>query len=445
VSELLGGTEEAGIRGKLDLVLADFCLQFTQRCAEGPLRVQPVGLGGGDYRQEQRPQLVFVGDVDGTGLGGIQQPHPMRTTQELVGERQTGHALRDAVEHARAIGLLDGLERLPVRHHLSGRVCNGVTEDVRMAADHLLGHVLRDILKRELPRLRGNIGMKDHLVQHVTQLFEQFIAVTGLDRLHEFVGLLDEVLHERLMGLLAIPGASPRSAQARKHGDELVELWIRAGRGRIVDHVPSLSGVHTVTQSRGTAGLHCDNRPMTNRRGAIFGILGAVLVIVLGLGWFGVTQLDSLRSPTASSTSAGQMAVKQGLPAGASEAVIEYVHDGDTLFLRDGRKVRLLGIDTPEIGKNLACYGTEATQLLRELLPEGSRIWVLSDVEPTDRYGRSLLFVYSEDGTNVNMKMLERGAARVEMYSPNLLFQTEIEAVERGARDAGVGLWGECG
>jgi endonuclease YncB( thermonuclease family) len=44
-----------------------------------------------------------------------------------------------------------------------------------------------------------------------------------------------------------------------------------------------------------------------------------------------------------------------GIPVGATEAVVEYVHDGDTLFLDDGRKVRLLGINTPEIGEHQEC------------------------------------------------------------------------------------------
>lgn len=134
----------------------------------------------------------------------------------------------------------------------------------------------------------------------------------------------------------------------------------------------------------------------------------------------------------------------QGIPSGATEAVVDYVHDGDTLFLEDGRKVRLLGIDTPEIGKNLECYGDEATALLRELLPRDAHVWVLPDVRPLDQYGRSLLFVYTDDATNVNLEMLERGAAEVEMYSPNLMFQRDIEQAERDAKSAGAGMWGAC-
>jgi micrococcal nuclease len=133
-----------------------------------------------------------------------------------------------------------------------------------------------------------------------------------------------------------------------------------------------------------------------------------------------------------------------GVPSAATEATVDYVHDGDTLFLTDGRKVRMLGINTPEIGDNLECYGDEATGLLRQLLPEGTHVWVLPDIEPLDQYGRSLLFIYTDDSTNVNLEMLRQGAAEVEMYRPNLMFQAEIEATERSAVDAAAGLWGAC-
>lgn len=128
----------------------------------------------------------------------------------------------------------------------------------------------------------------------------------------------------------------------------------------------------------------------------------------------------------------------------ATTAVIEYVHDGDTLFLDDGRKVRLLGINTPEIGTNSECYGDEATAALRALLPAGTEVLVVSDVEPFDQYGRSLLFIYTDAGLNVNLEMVAEGAATVEMYEPNVILRDQLYAAERAARDAGLGLWGAC-
>jgi micrococcal nuclease len=135
---------------------------------------------------------------------------------------------------------------------------------------------------------------------------------------------------------------------------------------------------------------------------------------------------------------------QQPIPAAASSATVEYVHDGDTLFLADGTKVRLLGIDTPEVGDNLECYGDEATSLLRSLLPEGTAVSVLADVQPLDQYGRSLLFIYTADGELVNLTLIEQGAAEAVVLPPNLLFSDELEAAEDAARAAGTGMWGAC-
>lgn len=161
-------------------------------------------------------------------------------------------------------------------------------------------------------------------------------------------------------------------------------------------------------------------------------IVGLVLILaVAGAAvWLGV---DRTEHPA-----------PEGIPAAATEAVVEYVHDGDTLFLEDGRKVRLLGVDTPEIGEHAECYGDAARDLLRELLPEGSRVHVLTDTRPLDQYGRSLLFVYTDDATLVNLELLERGAAEAVVLEPNLLFAAQLEAAEREARAAGLGLWGAC-
>lgn len=132
------------------------------------------------------------------------------------------------------------------------------------------------------------------------------------------------------------------------------------------------------------------------------------------------------------------------IPGGASEATVEYVHDGDTIFLDDGRKVRLLGINTPEIGDNAECWGDEATAALRATLPEGTRVWVLSDVEPLDQYGRSLLWVFLPDGTNVNLQLVRDGDAEVEQYAPNWLYRDELRSAEADAERDGLGLWGSC-
>lgn len=177
-------------------------------------------------------------------------------------------------------------------------------------------------------------------------------------------------------------------------------------------------------------------------------VVGIVLIVAVlaVVAYFGVSQgVRPGATPGAAPGAApGIVPEPAGIPADATEAVVEYVHDGDTLFLADGRKVRMLGINTPEIGENLECYGDEATALTRSLLPEGAHVWVQQDVEPQDQYGRSLLFVYTDDGTNVNLELLREGAAQVEMYEPNVLLREEVYAAQEAARSADLGLWSAC-
>lgn len=180
-------------------------------------------------------------------------------------------------------------------------------------------------------------------------------------------------------------------------------------------------------------------------------ILGAMIAVLTLVAWLAPQALSSL-APTAapavpsdtSTAEEGDHGLMTPLPAGATSAVVEYVHDGDTLFLEDGRKVRLLGINTPEIGDAEECWGQHAASELRGLLPEGQTVWVLEDVEPLDQYGRSLLFVFLPDGTNVNVEMVRVGAAEIEQYSPNWLYTDELHAAEDAAYADRVGLWGQC-
>jgi micrococcal nuclease len=185
------------------------------------------------------------------------------------------------------------------------------------------------------------------------------------------------------------------------------------------------------------------------RRTTPASLVVALLVLIGVLGYQVVTQFGQEPSADPGAAPVPQSSAlpandPTGIPPQATEATIDYVHDGDTLFLTDGRKVRLLGINTPEIGDNLECHGNEATALLRSLLPRGTHVWVNADLEPLDQYGRSLLFIYTDDATNINLELLKRGAAEVMMFAPNLLLEQSIEATESAARAARVGLWGVC-
>jgi len=136
------------------------------------------------------------------------------------------------------------------------------------------------------------------------------------------------------------------------------------------------------------------------------------------------------------------------IPSEATPATVNYVHDGDTLFINTpgdaNLKVRLLAVDTPEVGANLECLGDEATVYLRGLLPEGSTIYTLADVDPYDQYGRALLFVWTSSGELVNLSLVSSGYAEAVFIGDNWMLEAEVEAAEDVARGAGLGIWGGC-
>jgi len=169
-----------------------------------------------------------------------------------------------------------------------------------------------------------------------------------------------------------------------------------------------------------------------------FPIIIAILVIAALVWW-----ASSGSEPVATTPPVAE-AASDGIPTDATPATIDYVHDGDTLFLTDGTKVRLLAVDTPEVGENAECMGNEARFYLRELLPEGSTVYTLADAEPTDQYGRSLLFIWTATGTLVNLDLVEQGYAEAVFIGGNRLYEEQVEAAEGAAQDAGRGMWSVC-
>ena len=171
-------------------------------------------------------------------------------------------------------------------------------------------------------------------------------------------------------------------------------------------------------------------------------VILAILAIAALVWWAAPDELPDLTAPSVAEPVETTTTID--MPADAQPATIDYVHDGDTLFLTDGTKVRLLAVDTPEVGDNLECLGNEATSYLRTLLPEGSTVYTLADAEPTDQYGRSLLFIWTATGTLVNLDLVEQGYAEAVFIGGNRLYEAQVEAAEDAAQGAGLGIWGAC-
>jgi endonuclease YncB( thermonuclease family) len=123
--------------------------------------------------------------------------------------------------------------------------------------------------------------------------------------------------------------------------------------------------------------------------------------------------------------------------------VVALVTDGDSVRLRDGRRLRLLQVDAPEVRE---CHHAASTRTLRRLLPSGRRIQLQTDaaLDEVDEHGRLLRYVLVGD-LNVNLRVVELGAAAPYFFRGRRgRHARALLRVARAARAAGRGLWGAC-
>jgi micrococcal nuclease len=126
------------------------------------------------------------------------------------------------------------------------------------------------------------------------------------------------------------------------------------------------------------------------------------------------------------------------------------VIDGDTIVVSPNEKVRLIGVDTPETvhpNKAVQCFGKDAKEFTRGMVERRSIRLVLDESNAVrnhkDRYGRTLAYVYFDDGTMLNAELIRRGYAHAYTRFP-FRHIVEFREMERVARSQVVGLWASC-
>ncbi len=132
--------------------------------------------------------------------------------------------------------------------------------------------------------------------------------------------------------------------------------------------------------------------------------------------------------------------------AAGRRTTVERIVDGDTLYLAGlPERARLIGIDTPETVKPnspVECFGPEATSALEQLVPPGTEVRIVFDVERIDRYDRPLVYLYRvSDDLFVNRAMVRRGFAQVATFPPNVAHVEAFQRAQRNAREDSSGLW----
>jgi len=126
-----------------------------------------------------------------------------------------------------------------------------------------------------------------------------------------------------------------------------------------------------------------------------------------------------------------------------SYGLVANVIDGDTLDLADGRRVRLLGINAPEVahhGRPGEALGEKAKQVLYSLVAD-KRIRLRFDMQHYDHYHRLLARIYLEDGTEINPLLLQQGLARAMFVWPNMEGAERYYSIEKVARQHRLGVW----
>lgn len=134
------------------------------------------------------------------------------------------------------------------------------------------------------------------------------------------------------------------------------------------------------------------------------------------------------------------------LPRGMQHhrVVVASISDGDTLTLKDGRRVRLIGINTPELrppGRGQEPFASEAKRALEMAVKKGDQAYLVTDRETRDRHGRTLGHLFNRKGENLEARLLASGLAWHVAVPPNLALADCLAAVEQRARSQKLGVW----
>lgn len=128
--------------------------------------------------------------------------------------------------------------------------------------------------------------------------------------------------------------------------------------------------------------------------------------------------------------------------AQAQTVLVHRVIDGDTIQLSTGERIRLIGVDTPEMKDKrpaVRALAQEAAAFVRRSV-EGKPVSLEYDRAPRDRYGRTLAYVYLEDGMFLNAEIIRQGYGFAHTRFP-FKYLEEFRRLQREARDTHRGLW----
>lgn len=138
------------------------------------------------------------------------------------------------------------------------------------------------------------------------------------------------------------------------------------------------------------------------------------------------------------------LSAKQQLLEVDEWVIVAKVIDGDTVHLKDGRKIRFIGINAPEIGRRGEIsqpHARQAYQAVKTLLQGHKKIGLSYDRDRKDRYKRVLAYIILPDGSSVGQSLLAQGLAFSIAVPPNIRHINCFRQVEKKAKEERKGLW----
>jgi micrococcal nuclease len=199
---------------------------------------------------------------------------------------------------------------------------------------------------------------------------------------------------------------------------------------------------------------------MKNKNKDLITVFIAGIIIALGLfyvvsnytidfnnGTFANGSTQSTKNRNPKSNNAKQL-------GNIEEVSVSRVVDGDTVELKDGRKIRYLNVDTPETVKPntiVMCFGIEAKKFNQEMVLNKT-LFMKYDREKTDQYGRTLGFIYFDrDDANSNLIektlnyiLVKNGFGRAVFYSPNTTYRPQFMSAYQEASNKKLGAHNSC-
>lgn len=122
---------------------------------------------------------------------------------------------------------------------------------------------------------------------------------------------------------------------------------------------------------------------------------------------------------------------------------VRWIADGDTIYLQNGRCIRFIGVNSPEVAhKNRPAepYGKAAKRVLAEIIADRP-VRLEWDQERRDHYGRTLAHVFDQNKRLLSQLMVEKGLAHVLFHKKNQRYHARLLKSQQTAMAKKNGFW----